>query len=235
MNRANLSKDETEAFQGMFSLARAGLPVAAIYLDESFHAAEFQIEALDMIQSACVGPGRLAVVLPPKHGKTRLVQEAVSWLIGNNPGKSITLVSDFEYGPKSVDIPLIRASQCVRERITGSMRFAALWKVSLDRKVRNATHWETTAGGGLTAIRIGNTSRPCDYLFVDDPFSTFAKAQLASTREAVWQWFRTFCVTSVKPGGSVVLIGSRTHTDDLFGRLEKSVEPWEWYKRKAIE
>jgi transcription termination factor Rho len=122
MNRANLSKDETEAFQGMFSLARAGLPVAAIYLDESFQPPDFQIEALDRIQSACVGPGRLAIVLPPKHGKTRLVQESVSWLIGNNPGKAITLVSDFEYGPKSVDIPLIRASQSVRERITGSMR-----------------------------------------------------------------------------------------------------------------
>lgn len=233
MNRCQLNSQQLEGYQRMFAEARARLPFCAIYLDENYSRVEFQTKALLEIQSTCETGKKLAIVLPPKHGKSRLIVEAISWLIGKDPTKTITLAGDFEYGGK--DISVIRTSQTVRERLSGSSRFGVLFSARLHDKERKAVRWRTTAGGGLNVIKVGHQASPADHLFVDDPIPTFGSGQLASNRETVWNWFRSICVTGLKPGGSVVVVGSRTNWDDVFGRIERSGEEWKIYKRKAIE
>jgi hypothetical protein len=61
--------------------------------------------------------------------------------------------------------------------------------------------------------------RRADGIIIDDPIGSRADADSKLTREAVWQWYKTDLRTRMKPGGFIILIQTRWHTDDLAGRL----------------
>lgn len=56
-------------------------------------------------------------------------------------------------------------------------------------------------------------------LIIDDPFKDRAEADSPTIREKVWDWYTSTLYTRLAPGGGIILIQTRWHTDDLAGRL----------------
>ena len=86
--------------------------------------------------------------------------------------------------------------------------------------------WETTVGGGLRAVGVGGgvTGFGAQLIVIDDPVKSRAEAESPKIREKVWNWFNDDLYTRLEPEGSIVLIQTRWHEDDLAGRLLKQME-----------
>ncbi len=89
------------------------------------------------------------------------------------------------------------------------------------KPANSESEWETRAGGGLRAVGVGSgvTGFGADLIIVDDPIKSRAEAESATMRENVWNWFNDDLYTRLEPNGSIILIQTRWHEDDLAGRL----------------
>ena len=77
---------------------------------------------------------------------------------------------------------------------------------------RRGVYRSAGVGGGITGM--GG-----DIVIIDDPFKDRAAADSAAIRQNVWDWYTSTLYTRLAPGGGVLLINTRWHTDDLAGRL----------------
>ena len=98
--------------------------------------------------------------------------------------------------------------------------------VKLATDSKSAGRWNTSVGGEYYACGVGSAlaGRGAHLLLVDDPhseqdvingnFSVFEKA---------YEWFTFGARTRLMPGGSVAIIQTRWHMDDLTGRVVKDM------------
>ncbi|MGB5111216.1 MAG: hypothetical protein WBO08_06190 [Mycobacterium sp.] len=84
-------------------------------------------------------------------------------------------------------------------------------------------------GGGLVArgILSGILGRGADLLILDDVTKNMQEADRPTYRRRVIDEFRSTLLTRLHPGGSVIVIGSRWHPEDLTGVL-LTEEPERW-------
>jgi predicted phage terminase large subunit-like protein len=102
------------------------------------------------------------------------------------------------------------------------------------RPKNSEAEWETSRGGGLRAVGVGAgvTGFGADLIVIDDPVKSRAEAESQAYRDNVWDWFNDDIYTRLEPDGSIILIQTRWHEDDLAGRLlrgshEEGAEKWE--------
>lgn len=67
-------------------------------------------------------------------------------------------------------------------------------------------------GGGITG-------QGADILIIDDPIKDRAQAGSKTIRDSIWDWYTSTAYTRLSPGGGVIVMATRWHTDDLIGRL----------------
>lgn len=65
-------------------------------------------------------------------------------------------------------------------------------------------------------------------LIIDDPVKGREEAESGIYRERAWEWWESTALTRLAPGGIVVLIQTRWHTDDLSGRILTRPSPLRW-------
>lgn len=175
-------------------------------------------------------PMRLIVSMPPRHGKSELLSHWTPiWYLANFPRKRIILAS-----------------------------YAADFAASWGRKVRNtivnsgiemdladdlgaAARWELSQGGGMTTAGVGGpiTGRGADLLIIDDPVKNRAEAQSQVSRTHLWDWWRSTARTRLEPGGSIIIVMTRWHEEDLVGQLlaeedGEFAETWDHIRLPAI-
>ncbi|MBK7513550.1 MAG: hypothetical protein IPI76_14995 [Chloracidobacterium sp.] len=63
------------------------------------------------------------------------------------------------------------------------------------------------------------TGYGADLIIIDDPVKGRSEAGSPVLRERLWNWFRDDLSTRLEPEGSIILIQTRWHEDDLAGRL----------------
>jgi hypothetical protein len=75
--------------------------------------------------------------------------------------------------------------------------------------------------GGYIAAGVGGpiVGAGAHCLFIDDPVKSAADADSPASREAVWEWYTGTAYHRLEPPGTIVLIMTRWHEDDLAGRL----------------
>ncbi|MBK8466189.1 MAG: phage terminase large subunit [Chloracidobacterium sp.] len=75
-------------------------------------------------------------------------------------------------------------------------------------------------------------------IVIDDPIKNRAKAESATDRDRVWDWFNDDIYTRMEPNAAIILIQTRWHEDDLAGRLLKEMndggEQWEVVSLPAL-
>lgn len=94
---------------------------------------------------------------------------------------------------------------------------------------RKGVYKSAGVGGGITGM--GG-----DCLIIDDPFKNRAEADSPTIRENIWDWYTSSFYTRKSPGGGILLINTRWHTDDLSGRLlaMENGDKWRVVNFKAI-
>ncbi len=166
---------------------------------------------------------RSLLSVPRRHGKTELVLHASARLLAKRPELTIGYAS---YSSKFAHAK----SRLARD-------YAIRAGVRLRHDSRSMGEWRTQDGGGFLASGVGGswTGRGVDILFVDDPHKNRIEAESLVKRDAVHDWFLSAGMSSVEPGGSVFVVHTRWHEDDLIGRLEDDSEvPWQVVNLPAI-
>lgn len=91
-------------------------------------------------------------------------------------------------------------------------------------------------GGGLTAAGVGGsiTGKGANVAIIDDPVKNWEDAQSKTIREKNWDWYQSTLYTRLAPEGSIVLVMTRWHKDDLAGRLLDNQDDWTVLRLKAL-
>jgi predicted phage terminase large subunit-like protein len=165
---------------------------------------------------------RLIITFPPRHGKSELTSRRFpAWLVGRDPYRSVMLGAynqDFanDFGGDVRDIIL-------------SPTFQLIFPDCKLKKGSKATdRLGTTDGGKLNFVGRGGsaTGRGADFLIIDDPFKDSAEARSQTIRDEVWDWFnKTLSTRLMSDAGSIIIIQTRWHEDDLVGRLTDPTNP----------
>ena len=163
---------------------------------------------------------RICVNIPPRHGKSQLVSIFFpAWFLGRNPNKKVMMVSH------TTDLA-VDFGRKVRNLISSDDYRSIFPSVKLAVDSKSAGRWNTNFGGEYYACGIGSAlaGRGADLLLIDDPhseqdvingnFEVFAKA---------YEWFTFGARTRLMPGGSVAIIQTRWHMDDLTGRVVRDM------------
>jgi predicted phage terminase large subunit-like protein len=168
------------------------------------------LKALESVSSG--ETQRLILLLPPGSAKSTYASRIFpAWWLGQHPASAViaashtaTLSEHFGRGVRDL----------VAEK-------GAVLGLTLRQDVRAAGNFETVDGSQYFAVGVQGavTGRRADLALVDDPIRSLNDAESFSAREHLWEWFRSELVTRMKPGGRIVLIMTRWHSDDLAGRL----------------
>jgi len=154
-------------------------------------------------------PVRVCVSVPPRHSKTETVLHTIAWWLQRHPEHTIA------YCSYSGDIA---QSKSVRAR-----DIAEASGVVIRPDQSRAGQWRTWSGGGLIATGVGGplTGMGANLIMVDDPVKNREEAESAGQRQKLWDWFTSTVMTRLTPGGSIIVLHTRWHSDDLIGRLSK--------------
>ena len=199
-------------------------------------------EKLQQLESGKIK--RLMVFLPPRSSKSVICSKLFpAWYIGRNPQHEILTVSHSDQ--LSSDF-----GRSVRDLVNDET-FQNIFKgVALRSDVRAAGKWKTTQNGTYYAagVRSQIAGRGAHIAILDDVMSeedSFSEAG----RRYVKEWYPSGLRTRIMPNGSILIINTRYHYDDLCGWLLKqqenvgdyAVTPWDvvripaWLDEEAAE
>ncbi|MGQ0543372.1 MAG: phage terminase large subunit, partial [Blastocatellia bacterium] len=155
---------------------------------------------------------RLMIFMPPRHSKSETVTVRYSaWRMILNPSMNVILAS---------------YNQRLANRFSRKIKRIAAGYVPLSAERKAVDEWETVSGGGLCAVGVGAgvTGYGAELIMIDDPVKNRAESESTAYRENLWDWFNDDIYTRLEPGGTIMLIQTRWHEDDLAGRLIKEME-----------
>lgn len=195
---------------------------------EHFRHTELICEALQPIAEG--ESKRILIEMPPRHSKSMTVTETFpSFFIGKNPNKRV-IASAYS------DNLARKFGRMNRNKLA---EFAPqLFSINIATEKSASNNWgiEGTRGG-MIATGIGGsvTGEGADLLVIDDPVKNAEEANSDTMREKVWDEWESTLSTRLHKGGSVIVIMTRWHEDDLIGRLlERSPHKWERLRLPAI-
>ncbi|HML21823.1 MAG TPA: phage terminase large subunit [Aggregatilinea sp.] len=176
---------------------------------------------------------KLMIFAPPQHGKSELtsVRLPAYWL-GKRPNDPVLMTSygadlaEF-HGGQARDVVMSEEYKHVFPdiEVRKTSRSTKLWRLDDDNlgyMLSAGVGGPITGRGGLLGI-------------IDDPFATWQAAQSPTIRQSVWEWWRGTFRTRVWEGGSIVLIMTRWHEDDLAGRLlQEQGDEWTILRLPAL-
>jgi len=156
---------------------------------------------------------RLLIACPPGSAKSEICSVWMpAWYLANHPANHVLCCSH---------------TQELSERFARRVRnlvdeYSAQLGIALSPDSQAGGRWSLTAGGSLFALGVTGaiTGYRADLVLVDDPFPNREDALNENNRRKVYDWMIGDVMPRLRPGAAVVVISTRFHTDDLFGRLE---------------
>ena len=168
------------------------------------------------VASIAEGPLRLLVSLPPQHGKSEMLSHWTPvWFLANWPTRRVGLAS---YAADFAETWGRRARDSVVEH-------EAALGVKVRSDLNRASEWELTSGGGMMTAGVGGpfTGHGFDLLIIDDPLKNRQEANSPTVRRHLWEWWRSTARTRLRPSGSIIIVQTRWHEEDLIGMLMSSM------------
>lgn len=183
---------------------------------------------------------RLMLMMPPRHGKSEIVSRRFpAYAFGRFPNLSIigTAYAADLAGRNNRDV----------QRIIDSDEYSRLFpdttlngpkSTSQGIFLRNSEIFEIVNHNGVyrsAGVGGGITGMGGDVLIIDDPVKDRAEADSPTVRNKIYDWYTSTLYTRLAPGGGILIIMTRWHTDDLCGRLLESMKKGEGDKWTVIE
>jgi len=99
------------------------------------------------------------------------------------------------------------------------------------------SEWRNSVGGGVVATGIEGalTGLGFNLLIIDDPVKDRESAESQLIRDKTYDWFTSVANTRLEPNGSIIVVHTRWHPDDLIGRLAAKEHDWTYINLKAID
>ena len=181
---------------------------------------------------------RLMVFLPPRSSKSVICSKLFpAWYMGRHPAHEILSVSHSDQ--LSSDF-----GRAVRDLVGNEMFQTIFPDVKLRSDVRSAGKWQTNHNGVYVAagVKTQIAGRGAHVAILDDVMSE-EDAFSEAGRRYIKEWFPAGLRTRLMPSGSIVIINTRYHEDDICGWLldaqdnsdeaEQILHPWEVIKIPA--
>lgn len=169
---------------------------------------------------------RVMVFMPPGRGKSEISSVRFpAWFHGRHPDSPViaashtaSLANDFSRQVRAqIDHPNWPFPNV---RLEPGENTVEQWKLAGHR----GKHFAAGVGKAIAGKR-------AELLIIDDVVATREQAHSAAYRERAYNWFWNDAHSRLLPGGSVVIIMTRFHRDDLAGRLlfdaENGGDQWE--------
>jgi predicted phage terminase large subunit-like protein len=158
---------------------------------------------------------RLAIFMPPRHGKTETVTIRYP-------------VYRLEKDP-TIRCLITGYNERIARKFSRRARNLAKPRIALSSDKTGVDEWESAAGGGVVARGVGTppTGFGFNVILIDDPIKSRQEAESTTYRENVFDWYTDDLYTRLEPGGALILTLTRWHHDDLAARAIAS-EPSRW-------
>lgn len=172
----------------------------------------------EVMEGRCL---RLALSIPPQHGKSQLAKTFLAAHVGRFPWKHLMMGT---YNQTFAD----EYGDDVRS-IINSAEFRRVYRRAQMRTGSKAKdHMVTTDGGKLSFLGRGGsgTGRPADGFLIDDPLKDAKEAESKTARDDVWNWFTRVANTRCHSLSWQVVIATRWGDDDLIARLTDAKNPY---------
>lgn len=114
--------------------------------------------------------------------------------------------------------------------VVNSPEFAAIFPgLEIQKGHAARSEWKTSNFSSYKSSGIGGplSGRRADLLLIDDPVKDDEAASSPVQRSKVLEWYKKVARTRLKPGGSIILIMTRWHPEDLAGNLLELYEGWQ--------
>ncbi len=174
------------------------------HIDPSYMVATHHKKLAELLMEIAYGKkDRVAVSIPPRHGKSHLISTLFpAWFLGKYPDKKVLMAS--HTGDLAVDF-----GRKVRNIVNSAAYHEIFPTVSLASDSKSAARWNTNSGGEYFACGVGASiaGRGADLLLVDDPHSE--QDLLAGNFDALektYQWFMGGARTRLMSGGRVAIV-----------------------------
>lgn len=170
---------------------------------------------LDAAQECIATPyGRLMLFMPPGSAKSTYGSVVVpSYAMGSMPGYRVIGVS---YGSDLARKMGRRTRSIVRQG-----KFNALFGTTISQEVGAADEWSLENGSEYMSggILSGITGNRANLVVVDDPIKGRQEAESEIIRRRTIEAFDDDVKTRLLPGGSIIIIQTRWHEEDLAGSI----------------
>ena len=156
----------------------------------------------------------LLVSMPPQHGKSELCSKWLPvWFLARWPKKRVILAS---YGDDFAATWGFKAREVVNKH-------GDKVGIALDRRSTAAAEWSLVSGGGMKTVGAGSglAGRPAELMIIDDPHKDPSEARSETLQEKIWDWFTSVAYPRLQPSGVMILISTRWHETDLYGRIKR--------------
>lgn len=187
---------------------------------------------MDRLQAFAEGRiKRLAVFMPPQHGKSELTSRRLpAYILGINPNARIAGCS--------YSANLAQSFNRDVQRIIDSPEYYSIFpytqlnssNVKISAKgsyLRNADMFEVVGHKGFyKSVGVGGslTGTPVDIGIIDDPVKDAVEAGSPTYRAKVWNWYMQVFQTRLHNDSQILITQTRWNEDDLSGRVLKSAE-----------
>lgn len=170
----------------------------------------------EIIQDVAKGKrSRMAVSIPPQHGKTiHLSTFGPAWIWGREPTARIVVATYNEDRAAELGDDFLA--------VVNSPLFHMVFpNFQLSKSSKSKTAMRTTAGGKLFFVGQGSgtTGKTADYFIIDDPIKDDVQVQSDDFREKLWKWFFSVAYSRGSNRTRMIVLHTRWHEDDLIGRL----------------
>ena len=205
---------------------------------------ESHIKVCNALTNVYLGKSKKLVInMPPRSGKTEIVNSFIEWTITKHPQSKYIMTS---YS----DTLVANSSQQIRDTIN-SLEHKELFNLETKKDTQGKKLWKTNENGGVYAVSsfgqitghgaglksITEWWGGC--IVVDDPLKPDDANSLLKL-EKVKEWYETTLSNRVNnPDVPIIIIMQRLHTDDLVGCIQQNLfkdrDEWEFIKVQALD
>ena len=176
---------------------------------------------------------RLIITMPPRTGKTEIVsQRWPVWHMAKHADHEVIMASCTQ---KLANKSSRKARDVVaRSELAGEIFGGKLGpKLKPSERPRGAIpladgieEWTIQNGSSYQSVGVkGNINGSgAHVLIIDDYLKDRKKAEVAAEREDIYEWYISTAIQRVAPGGGVIIMATRWHSEDLIGMLLEDAE-----------